>query len=63
MRIRISAQGGTDLEASIKELQELQVRIQYLLDGRAETISVDAETGYDPSPYDAMTLAARCAAH
>ena len=60
MRIRISTQGETDLEASVKELQELRVRIQNLLDGRAETISVDAETATIHRPTTQCSRGSLC---
>jgi predicted metal-binding protein len=47
-----SNQGDADLSGTPEELEAIAQSIQTLLDSEAESITFDAETGYDPAPYD-----------
>jgi hypothetical protein len=52
MRIRTSANGDTELAASVEELHTMRDRVRDVISGAAATAFLDAEMGYDPSPYD-----------
>ena len=54
MRIRTTAQGEIELAASVEEFKALRARVRDIVVGAAEAVSVAAEMGYDPSPYDAI---------
>jgi predicted metal-binding protein len=48
-----SNQGDIDLSGTPQELQAIAESIRELLDSDLESVTIDAETGYDPAPYDA----------
>jgi predicted metal-binding protein len=48
-----SNQNDVDLSGTLEELRAIARSIQELLDSDSESVTLDAETKYDPAPYDA----------